>query len=285
MQFVAIDVETANSDMASICQIGVAQFRDGKVVNEWVSYVDPHDFFDPLNVAVHGVDEAKVAGAPDFGQLAADIRRFLCDSIVVSHTHFDRTAIHQACERSSIALAGVRWLDSARVTRRTWKEHSTKGYGLAEICERLGYGFVHHNALEDAKAAGHVLVKAIEESGIDLEGWLKRVRQPIDLSSGEAITREGNPDGALFGEVAVFTGTLIIPRREAADLAARAGCEVASGVNKRTTLLVVGDQDIKRLAGHEKSSKHRKAEDLIERGQEIKILRETDFLALLALDT
>ncbi len=125
----------------------------------------------------------------------------------------------------------------------------------------------------------------MEETGIDLEGWLTRVQQPIDPSSSAAINREGNPDGALFGEVAVFTGTLMIPRREAADLAARAGCEVASGVNKRTTLLVVGDQDIKKLAGHEKSSKHRKAEELIESGQEIKILRETDFLALLALDT
>jgi len=64
--------------------------------------------------------------------------------------------------------------------------------------------------------------------------------------SGSAIKRQGNPDGALFGEVVVFTGSLEIPRRDAADLAAAVGCEVAQGVTKATTLLVVGDMDVKR---------------------------------------
>jgi DNA polymerase-3 subunit epsilon len=63
-------------------------------------------------------------------------------------------------------------------------------------------------------------------------------------------------------------------------LAAKIGCRVEDGVNKQTSLLVVGDQDIKKLAGHEKSSKHRKAEALILAGQSIRILRETDFKEL-----
>jgi DNA polymerase-3 subunit epsilon len=71
-----------------------------------------------------------------------------------------------------------------------------------------------------------------------------------------------------------------MPRREAADLAAAIGCTVEDGVTKKTTLLVVGDQDVRRLAGHEKSSKHRKAESLIETGQPIRILRESDFKKL-----
>ena len=78
----------------------------------------------------------------------------------------------------------------------------------------------------------------------------------------------------------VFTGALTMPRREAADIAASIGCDVDAGVTKRTTLLVVGDQDVQRLAGHKKSSKHRKAEQLIQAGQPIRILRETDFREL-----
>ena len=170
---------------------------------------------------------------------------------------------------------------------RSLVAQSTKGYGLASICERLGYKFAHHNALEDAKTEGYVLTKAIEETGIDLEGWFKRIRQPIDpthSSSGSATNREGNPDGRLFGEVVVFTGALTIVRREAVDLAASAGCEVVSGVNKKATLLVVGDQDVIKLAGHKKSAKHRKAETLIEKGQSIRMLRETVFRTLVAVD-
>jgi DNA polymerase-3 subunit epsilon len=75
----------------------------------------------------------------------------------------------------------------------------------------LGYDFKHHDALEDAKAAAHILLAASSESGLDVEGWLRRVRQPIDPTasgSGAAIRREGNPEGALYGEVLVFTGAL-----------------------------------------------------------------------------
>jgi len=66
-------------------------------------------------------------------------------------------------------------------------------------------------------------------------------------------------------------------------LAASIGCEIASGVTKKTTLLVVGDMDIRHLAGHEKSAKHRKAEDLIRQGAPIRVLRESDFRELVAL--
>lgn len=50
---------------------------------------------------------------------------------------------------------------------------------------------------------------------------------------------------------------------------------------RKTTLLVVGDQDIDRLAGKDKSLKHIKAESLIAQGQKIRILGESDFQALL----
>jgi DNA polymerase-3 subunit epsilon len=48
-------------------------------------------------------------------------------------------------------------------------------------------------------------------------------------------------------------------------------------------MLVVGDQDMRRLAGHEKSSKHRKAEQLALKGQSIRILRESDFKKMINL--
>jgi len=66
-------------------------------------------------------------------------------------------------------------------------------------------------------------------------------------------------------------------------MAAAIGCQVTSGITKKTTILVVGDQDIKKLAGHEKSSKHRKAEALIANGIAIRILKESDFKELVRL--
>jgi DNA polymerase III subunit epsilon len=286
MEFVAIDVETANADMSSICQVGLALFCKGQLVEEWKTYIDPEDYFDWFNVSIHGIDEDTVKGAPTISDSSGEICRFLDDRISLCHTHFDRVAIQQAFEKYKLRSPRCRWLDSARVARRTWSEFAFRGYGLGNVCAFLGYEFTPHDALEDAKAAVWILNAAIEKTRLDVEGWLKRVEQPIDpsrIGTGHAIKIDGNSEGPLYGEVLAFTGALEIPRREAAEMAARIGCQVDPGVTKRTTILVVGDQDVKKLAGHEKSSKHRKAEQLISKGQAIRILRETDFRELAQL--
>lgn len=60
------------------------------------------------------------------------------------------------------------------------------------------------------------------------------------------------------------------------------GCDVVDGVSKKVTLLVKGIQDKSRLAGKELSNKEIKAQTLISKGYNIKILSEYDFLRLIA---
>ncbi|OGA52701.1 MAG: transposase [Betaproteobacteria bacterium RIFCSPLOWO2_12_FULL_62_58] len=285
MNFVAIDVETANPDFASICQVGVAAFRDGTLHDTWESLVDPEDYFDEMNVAVHGIDERAVRGAPKWQIVYELLAPWLQGRVVASHTPFDRAALSRACEKNGLPPHNCTWLDTARVVRRAWPAFAQKGYGLANVTKHLNIQFQHHNAKEDARAAGEVLLRAMAETGFTVEQWLDRTAKPINPLSTAPVSRTGNPDGPLFGEKVVFTGALSMPRREAADLAAAAGCEVDSGVTKHTTVLVVGDQDIARLSGHERSSKHRKAEELMAQGQGIRIIGESDFRRLLALPT
>jgi len=286
LDFVALDVETANADMASICQIGIAKYAEGKLVEEWSSLIDPEDYFDFINVGIHGITEEDVVGSPTFPEVFNTLGRFLNNTTCVSHTHFDRVSVGRTLAKYGLKEIETVWLDSARVARRTWEDCAWSGYGLANLCEKIGYEFRHHDALEDAKASGQVLLAAIEASGLDIDAWLRRVKQPIDpanssrSSRGSAVNRDGNPEGELYGEVIVFTGALEIPRREAADLAASIGCSVVSGVTKKTSLLVVGDQDVSKLADKEKSSKHLKAEQLITKGQRIRIIKESDFKEL-----
>jgi DNA polymerase III subunit epsilon len=283
MHFVAIDVETANPDMGSICQIGIARFVEGQLAEEWSTLLDPEDYFDDVNISVHGIEPRMVKGKPKLPQIAERLRAFLEGAVSVCHTHFDRIALNRAYLKYQLNPIATSWLDSARVVRRTWKDLAWKGYGLANVCAKIGYEFKHHDALEDAKAAGYVLLAALRESQLDIDAWARRVNQPIDPKKGSAraaIRRAANPEGDLYGDVIVFTGALALPRAEAADLAADAGCQVAAGVTKKTTILVVGDQDVMKLAGHEKSAKHRKAEKLAAEGHRIRIIRETDFRAL-----
>ena len=291
MDFVVIDVETANANLSSICQIGIASFRDGALVDAWVSLVNPEDYFSPFNVSIHGIDEYMVEDAPTWRGIFPQIASRLQARIVVSHTHFDRLALARACDRFDMAGCECKWLDSARVVRIAWPQFSRSGYGLSNIAAHFGIEYQAHDALEDARCAGLVLLRAIAETGLSPEQWLNRVEQPINSDNhGHGLStwqtsckRDGNPDGDLYGEILVFTGSLCIPRREAADAAAAIGCRVDDGVTKHTTMLIVGDQDLRTLiAGHEKSSKHMKAEELIAKGQSIRILGESDFMRIVA---
>lgn len=280
MNFVAIDVETANPDMASICQVGIARFSGGRVIAEWTSLVDPEDYFDGLNVSIHGITEERVHGKPKIPELAPRLRELLGGAICVCHTHFERVSFRLAFDKYRLAPLEATWLDSARVARRTWSQFARSGYGLANVCEEIGYEFHHHDALEDAKACGQILLAAIRTTELDVEAWLHRVNCPIDSESTGPIRKDGNPQGPMFGEVVVFTGSLEITRGQAAELAARVGCDVAPGVSKKTTILVVGDQDLWKLGGHEKSAKHRRAEQLKAQGVPLRIVKESDFRAM-----
>jgi len=280
MDFVAVDVETANPDAASICQIGIVAFENGRVKESWQSLVNPEDYFDDFNVFIHGIDERAVRGAPTFPQVFDTVQKWLVGAVVACHTPFDRVAVARVVEKYGLPPVDCAWLDTAKVVRRTWSEFSQRGYGLANVASKFGIAFAQHNAEEDARAAGEILARAIEETGMTASEWLERARKPIGPAS---IAVDGNPEGHLYGEVVVFTGLLNIPRSEAAQLAANAGCEVATSVGKSTTLLVIGDQDVRRLAGHEKSSKHRKAEELIAKGQAMRILGERDFRRVVQL--
>ncbi|MDK2050933.1 exonuclease domain-containing protein [Aliarcobacter butzleri] len=282
MNFIAIDVETANADYSSICQIGLAFFNNGVLVDTWNTLVNPKTTFDYLNVSIHGIKEKDVVNAPTISDIYNELNNLLKNQLLVSHMPFDRVAITQALLKNNLENIPCNWLDTAKVVRRTWKELSMKGYGLSNVASKLNIEFKHHDALEDAKTCGLILIKALDELSMNLEQIQDRVKKPINEI---VINYEVNPNGNLYGENIVFTGALNMTRKEAFALASQIGCNVQNTVNKDTSLVVVGDYNILSLAGYEKSSKHRKAEELILKGQQIKIITEDDFNHLIFYNT
>ena len=88
MDFMAIDFETANADLSSVCQVGLVAFKNGEVVDTFSTLVDPQDHFDGINISIHGIDEAAVKGAPTFAQVFPEIVQRTTRAIVASHTLF-----------------------------------------------------------------------------------------------------------------------------------------------------------------------------------------------------
>ncbi|MEP2891969.1 exonuclease domain-containing protein [Tateyamaria sp.] len=281
MDFVALDVETANADYSSICQIGIVEFSDRKIVGSWSTLVDPISYFDPYNTSIHGIDASAVVGAPTYSKLFPELSERLHRRLVLHHGHFDYTAFKRCYDRFSLSEIECDWLDNTKVVRRTWDEFQNSGYGLKNLCTHFGIELSHHDALSDATAAGEVFLKAMLATNTTPSDWLPKVRLRVNHGDTKNdIRRDGEIDAPFFGETIVFTGSLTVERKTAADVAQKLGFDVAAGVTKKTTYLCVGVQDPTSLAGYSKSSKHRKAEDLAIKGQQVSFLSEDDFWAL-----
>jgi DNA polymerase III subunit epsilon len=282
--FVAIDVETANPKVDSICQIGLVKFQNGAVVSSLEKLLDPEDYFDDFNSYIHGIFENDVKGCETFKDAYNVIVDFIGDNAVVSHSGFDKASLLQACLKYNLPQINTFWIDSAKVARRTWDFCRYKGYGLKKLCRRFKIELDHHDALSDAKAAGVIFCKAMTDTGMNISQLYDRSKKGLILNEirKDSSEYQPNPDGHLYGEEVAFTGTLSIPRKDIAKIAANAGCAINTSVKKTTSIVVVGVQDLTKLSkGLDKSSKQIKAEELISQGNEIKILTENDFISLL----
>ena len=90
------------------------------------------------------------------------------------------TTFEKATDYYELEQLQVTWLDSVRIARRTWPDrYGRRGYGLKSIAADLGIVFEHHRALDDAKAAAQIVLKACEITNLDIDEWLARVKKPI----------------------------------------------------------------------------------------------------------
>jgi len=172
--FSAIDVETANTDPASICQVGIVHVRAGEIRDQWQTLLNPETRFRASNVAIHKISEETVLHSPRLPDVYGQLRSQIEDAILVSHTSFDRLALDRAMRRYGLPRIRVEWLDSAVIARRTWPEQrSNGGWSLAALAAMLGIDFRHHVAVEDARLAAEIVLRACEARGLGVEDWLR----------------------------------------------------------------------------------------------------------------
>jgi DNA polymerase-3 subunit epsilon len=177
MEFVAIDVETANQNPGSICQIGIACFSKGALIRTWGTLINPEDSFLSFNIRLHGIGPCNVARSPTWIEVQNDLRRFLEQSTLVSHTYFDRGAMSRAnCRYGVDTISVTNWLDTCQIARRAWPHLSN--HKLTSLARTFGIAYRAHDAIEDARCAGEILVLAARSSGISVDELLS-VNVPI----------------------------------------------------------------------------------------------------------
>lgn len=277
MDFVVIDVETACGRSSSICQIGIVGFSGGEEVLTWETLVDPQDAFADFNTRLHGIGPRHVRGKPQFPQLYGALLAHLGGRVTVAHSNFDQGALGAACRVAGLPMIATRWLDSVQVARHAWPELPSHRLNL--MAEHLGLEHKHHDALSDARVAGWVVVRAMAQTGLDLEGLMARPWRAGPTRRARGAAPPPAEAGPLLGLRVALLGQ---PRDgPLAQMIAAAGGRVTTAVNARTSLLAVaGDRPF--AEGLERSGAYRRAEALVTLGSAIRIVGERELSALIA---
>lgn len=172
MKIASLDFETANYSAASICAAGVAVFEDGEMreSRHWLVHPpDGHGWFREDFIEIHGITHEHVRDAPEFPTVAEELLPFLtsADLVIAHNASFDLRMLNGTLAHFGLPCPSFPTLCTCQTARRAWPE--LPNHKLSTVAAHIGHSFHHHNALDDAEAAGRVLAAIIKERG---EEWV-----------------------------------------------------------------------------------------------------------------
>ncbi|WP_087117834.1 exonuclease domain-containing protein [Corynebacterium urinipleomorphum] len=159
--FVAFDVETANQNWGSICQMGLVRVVDGEITERASWLCRPPagiDEFDPFNIDCHGITAEAVADQPAVGELFEWFSDFVGDLPIVAHNaYFDASALRYAALASGRDIPKITFgctLAQSRASNLDVANHR-----LPTVARYFGVALEnHHDAGADAEACAEVMV-------------------------------------------------------------------------------------------------------------------------------
>ena len=305
--FITIDFEVANRYEYSPCSIAIYEFKNNQINKLLSTLINPGEvFFDPMLVSLHDITEEMVHNAPGIEQVMNEICNIISNKFIFAHNAgYDISKLLTGCNLYNISVPYFEYADSLMVAKRTWTK--LVNYKLDTISEFLNLKLQHHNADSDAIACGKIILKAIEEQQVndinELLDKIKYKRGYHDKSLTHAYSKSLSPHSGtkisdyekikklvintnvftpLSGKYFVFTGALNMKRAEAMKIVEDNGGIPEGNVTQNTNYLVVGRDDYGNFKEGNKSNKMLKAEKLIQKGQDLEIITEDDFLDMIS---
>ena len=170
---IVLDTETTSLDpaRARLVEIGGIRLVSGRVetVERFHALVDPGEPIPPASTRIHGIDAARLKGAPDFATAWRGFAEFLGRLAIVGHTiDYDLAVLANEARRAQIAFQAPRAID-VRILAEFVKP-DLSGYSIEELAAWLNVKVEHrHSALGDAATTARIfaaLVPRLRERGI-----------------------------------------------------------------------------------------------------------------------
>lgn len=185
LEFAVVDVETTGSMREDrVMEIACVHVADGRIGAKYSTLVDPGTWIPPYIARMTGIDEAMVAAAPRFEQIAAVVRRALAGRVFTAHNaRFDWRFVSEEMRRARAEAPNGDRLCTVRFAKRVLP--GLRRFGLDALIEYYGLECrARHRAWGDALVTAEVLLRLLEAAdrrGIETWGQLERLLsgQPV----------------------------------------------------------------------------------------------------------
>jgi len=151
--YVIVDIETTGGNMKNgkITEIAIYRHDGEKIVNEFVSLVNPESYIPPFISSLTGITNEMVETAPLFYQIAKDVVEICKGAVFVAHNAaFDYNFIKEEFKNLGFQFE-MPTICTVKLSRKLLPGHAS--YSLGKICPDLGIGNdARHRAAGDALA-------------------------------------------------------------------------------------------------------------------------------------
>jgi DNA polymerase-3 subunit epsilon len=208
--FVVFDIELANSNPSSICEIAFIKFIDGKASDALVSLLKPNpndisisfnnddaDNFkiivDPISQSIHGIRSEDLGSAPKLSDIWSEVLDYIGELPLVAHNATqDINKLFQALKDYDLVLPDREYFCSLTLSRNAPETRGFESHRLEDVALSMDVdwflatrpsGLVGHAALVDANATGEIMVKLLETKS----GSFKELCSSLEMLPGRIV--------------------------------------------------------------------------------------------------
>ena len=167
--FVVVDLETTGGAAGTdaITEIGAVKVRNGEVIGEFATLVDPGVGISPFISVLTGITDRMVAKAPRISSVLPSFLEFAAGAVLVAHNApFDIGFLKAACAAQQRRWPGFPIVDTAVIARRVLTRDEVPNCKLATLAAFFRATTTPiHRALADARATVDVLHGLIARLG------------------------------------------------------------------------------------------------------------------------
>lgn len=300
--YTCIDIETTgigNDDC--IIELGALRVETGEVVDSFSQLISSPVPISAGATATNGITDADLMGQPTIAEVLPRFLNFIGDTLLVGHNiaSFDLSRLNMACVANNLPEIANAYCDTMILAKQ--KLGLKENPSLQRVAKELHVqGGKAHRALGDCQTTQAIYEKLslMEDSptaasksaskttrktsqNADYRPTAQEVAKYKSIPKAKDIyptTDLFDPSHPLYDLTCVITGDMRqISTRDAMQGIADCGGHNADNVTKKTDLLIIGDGS----NPLHKSQNTTRAEKYITEGQLIRIVNETEFLALL----